>query len=422
MLATLGRAIKIGDLRARILFTLAMLLVFRLGVHVPTPGVIPERVAPLFATGSIFQLLDLFAGGALATVSVFAMSITPYINASIIVQLLTVVIPRLEELAKEGEEGRRRLTQLTRYGTVVMALLQAGGIAYYLHRAGALEWPGFPGMAVVAITLTAGTVLLMWIGEQITENGIGNGISLLIFAGIVSRLPHGLVTLTEMWRAGSVTLFQILLLVVLGLAVIVAVVWVTEGQRRIPVQYAKRVVGRRIYGGQSTHIPIRVNQAGVIPVIFAASLVALPLTVAGFFPQAGWSQFIGRWFGWGTPLNTVIYFWLIVGFTFFYTAITFNPQDIADNLRKYGGYIPGLRPGRPTAEYLARVVTRITVAGALFLALISVLPLLVRGVTQIATVYFGGTALLIVVGVALETMKQIEAHLLMRQYQGFMKR
>ena len=422
MLANLGRAVKIEDLRGRILFTLAMLLVFRLGVHVPTPGVIAERVAPLFATGSIFQLLDLFAGGALATVSVFAMSITPYINSSIIVQLLTVVIPRLEELAKEGEEGRRKLTQLTRYGTVVMALLQAGGISFYLNRAGALEWPGLPGMAVVAITLTAGTVLLMWVGEQITDKGIGNGISLLIFAGIVSRLPHGLVTLTEMWRAGSVNLFQILLLVVLGLAVIVAVVWVTEGQRRIPVQYAKRVVGRRIYGGQSTHIPIRVNQAGVIPVIFAASLVALPLTVAGFFPRAGWAQFVARWFDWGTPLNTVVYFWLIVGFTFFYTAITFNPQDIADNLRKYGGYIPGLRPGRPTAEYLARVVTRITVAGALFLALISVLPLLVRGVTHIATVYFGGTALLIVVGVALETMKQIEAHLLMRQYQGFMKR
>ena len=422
MLANLGRAVKIEDLRGRILFTLAMLLVFRLGVHVPTPGVIAERVAPLFATGSIFQLLDLFAGGALATVSVFAMSITPYINSSIIVQLLTVVIPRLEELAKEGEEGRRKLTQLTRYGTVVMALLQAGGISFYLNRAGALEWPGLPGMAVVAITLTAGTVLLMWVGEQITDKGIGNGISLLIFAGIVSRLPHGLVTLTEMWRAGSVNLFQILLLAVLGLAVIVAVVWVTEGQRRIPVQYAKRVVGRRIYGGQSTHIPIRVNQAGVIPVIFAASLVALPLTVAGFFPRAGWAQFVARWFDWGTPLNTVVYFWLIVGFTFFYTAITFNPQDIADNLRKYGGYIPGLRPGRPTAEYLARVVTRITVFGALFLGLISVLPLLVRGITNIASVYFGGTALLIVVGVALETMKQIEAHLLMRQYQGFMKR
>ncbi|MFS8641199.1 MAG: preprotein translocase subunit SecY [Symbiobacteriaceae bacterium] len=422
MLATLGRAVKIGDLRARILFTLAMLLVFRLGVHVPTPGVIPERVQDLFASGSIFSLLDLFAGGALATVSVFAMSITPYINSSIIVQLLTVVIPTLEEWAKEGEEGRRRLSQLTRYGTVVMALLQAGGIAVFLNRAGALEWPGFPGMAVVAITLTAGTVLLMWIGEQITDKGIGNGISLLIFAGIVSRLPAGLVTIVRMWQAGTVGVWQLALLVIIGLAVIVAVVWVTEGQRRIPVQYAKRVVGRRIYGGQSTHIPVRVNQAGVIPVIFAASLVALPLTIAGFFPRAGWAAFITRWFDWGTPLNTIVYFWLIIGFTFFYTAITFNPNDIADNLRKYGGYIPGLRPGRPTAEYLGRVVMRITVAGALFLALISVLPLLVRGITHIGSIYFGGTALLIVVGVALETMKQIEAHLLMRQYQGFMKR
>lgn len=422
MLATLGRAVKIGDLRARILFTLAMLLVFRLGVHVPTPGVIPEQVASLFASGSIFQLLDLFAGGALATVSVFAMSITPYINSSIIVQLLTVVIPRLEEWAKEGEEGRRKLMQLTRYGTVVLAFLQAGGIAFFLLRQRALEWPGFAGMAIVAMTLTAGTVLLMWIGEQITDKGIGNGISLLIFAGIVSRLPHGLVTLWELWRAGAVSVFQILLLVILGLAVIVLVVWVTEGQRRIPVQYAKRVVGRRIYGGQSTHIPIRVNQAGVIPVIFAASLLALPLTLAGFFPDAGWARFLVRWFDWGTPLHTTLYFWLIVAFTFFYTAITFNPEDVADNLRKYGGYIPGLRPGRPTAEYLARVVMRITVAGALFLAVISALPLFVRGVTDIASVYFGGTALLIVVGVALETMKQIEAHLLMRQYQGFMKR
>jgi len=418
MLDTLRRAWKIGDLRARILFTAAMLVVFRLGAHVPVPGIDSKIIQEMFKEGTLFGLLDLFSGGALKAFSIFAMSITPYINSSIIMQLLTLVIPKLEQLSKEGEEGRRKIQQYVRYGTVVLGLIQAIGMSIGLRNA--VISPGFWSYTVIAISLTAGTAFLMWLGEMITDRGIGNGISLLIFAGIVSRLPGGAANIYQYLRAGRISFFNLFLLSVIGVAVIAAVVLIQEGQRKIPVQYAKRVVGRKIYGGQSSFIPMRINQAGVIPVIFAASVLAFPVTVASFF-HTGWAAAIERYFGFRTPLYTALYALLIIFFTYFYTAVTFNPMDVANNIKKYGGFIPGLRPGRPTAEYLGRVLERITLPGAIFLAAIAVLPNFVMIVTDIPGLYFGGTALLIVVGVALETMKQIEAHLLMRHYQGFVK-
>lgn len=421
MLATVSRAFKVEDLRRRILFTLGMFVIFRIGVHIPVPGVDPVAIRQLFEAGTLFGLLDLFSGGALSAFSIFAMSIAPYINASIIMQLLTVVIPKFEEWSREGEEGRKKLTQFTRYGTVVLALIQAFGTAYFLQRSHALTNPGFSSVFLVAITLTAGTAFLMWLGEQITESGIGNGISLLIFAGIVSRLPEGLFRLIDLFRVGAINIFNAVLLLLLGAAVIVAVVIMNEGQRRIPVQYSKRVVGRRVYGGQSTHIPMRINSAGVIPVIFASSILAFPPTIAQFIP-ADWAQSFAEYFNFASPLYTTLYALMIIFFTYFYTAIQFNPADVSDNLRKHGGFIPGIRPGRPTTEYLDRVLIRLTLAGALFLAAISILPVFFSSLTNIPNLYFGGTALLIVVGVALETTKQIEAHLLMRQYEGFMRK
>lgn len=421
MLQSFTRALKLGDLRQRILYTLWMMVVFRIGAHIPVPGVNADAIRQLFEEGTLFGLLDLFAGGALSTFSIFAMSIAPYINASIIMQLLTVVVPKFEEWSREGEEGRRKLGQFTRYGTVVLALLQGLGIAYFLSQRGALDPGGALSVITVAITLAAGTAFLMWLGEQITQYGIGNGISLIIFAGIVSRLPFGLLRLVELFQVGAINIFNIIVLVVLGGIVIVAVVYIQEGQRRIPVHYSKRVVGRRIYGGQTTHIPMRINMAGVIPVIFAASLLALPPTIAAFIP-AGWAQSLASRFSFASPLYTLVYALLIIFFTYFYTAIQFNPADVSDNLRKHGGYIPGIRPGRPTTEYLERVLVRITLAGAIFLAAISVLPVFFSELTNIPNLYFGGTALLIVVGVALDTMKQIESHLLMRQYEGFIRR
>jgi len=414
------RAMQVPDLRRRLFFTLWMFFVFRLGAHVPVPGVDPRRIEELFATGTLFAFLDVFAGGALRAFSVFAMSIIPYINASIIMQLLTVVVPTFERWAKEGYEGRKRLTQWTRYGTVVLALVQGLAVAFFLRSQGALLSGGPAALAVIVIALTAGTTFLMWLGEQITEKGIGNGISLLVFAGIVSRLPAGLGNLVKLYEGGRINAFNILVMIVLGLIVIAGVVWVQQGQRRIPVHYARRVVGRRVYGGQSTHIPIRVNQAGVIPVIFAASVLAFPTTLAQFI-QHPWARAVANALNFGTALYTVLFALLVILFTYFYTAIIFNPNDVAENIKKYGGFIPGLRPGRPTSEYLARVLERITLPGALFLAFIAVLPVFFAGLTNIPNVYFGGTALLIVVGVSLETMKQVEAHLVMRHYQGFMK-
>ena len=422
MLDALKSSLKAGDLRKRIFFTLLMFFVFRIGAHIPVPGINAQAMEALVkGGGNILGFFDVISGGAFKRFSIFAMSITPYINASIIMQLLTVVIPKLEKMSKEGEEGRKKITQYVRYATIVLGFIQSLGMAFTLKAYGALITPGIGSYMLIAITLTAGTAFLMWLGEQITEKGIGNGISLIIFAGIVASLPGALMRIYEALRAGAINAFSVILLVVIAALVIAAIVAVNEGQRRIPVQYAKRVVGRRVYGGQSTHIPLKVNQAGVIPVIFASSILLFPSTIANFFPTSPAAQWVLRVFNWGGAAHTIFYALFIIFFTYFYTSITFNPMDVADNMKKYGGFIPGLRPGRPTAEYLDKILTRVTLSGAIFLALIAILPTFVLLTTKIQNVYFGGTGLLIVVGVALETMKQIESHLLMRHYQGFMK-
>jgi len=418
VLSALSNILKITELRQKVVFTLAMFLVFRAGTHIPVPGVDVSVIEQMFTSGNLFGLLDLFSGGALSKFSVFAMSITPYINASIIMQLLTVVVPKFEQWAKEGEEGRKKITQITRYGTVLLGFVQAIGMAIGLKAA--IINPSIGSMLLIALTLTAGTTFLMWLGEQITEKGIGNGISLIIFAGIVSRIPDGVYVIYQYLAAGTINYFNLLLFLIIGVAMIVLVISISQGQRRIPVQYAKRVVGRKTYGGHSTHIPLKVNQAGVIPIIFASSVLMFPVTIAQFI-NIPWVKTVADWFAWGTPLQTMLYALLIIFFTYFYTAVTLNISDMAENMKKYGGFIPGLRPGKPTADYLDKVMTRITLAGSVFLAFIAILPNFIAVVTNIPGVYFGGTALLIVVGVALDTMKQIEALVLMRHYQGFMK-
>lgn len=418
--STMGRAMQLGDLRRRILYTVLMFAVFRLGVHVPVPGINQAVLGQLFKQGTFFGLLNLFAGGALGVFAVFAMGVTPYINASIIMQLLTLVIPQVEAWSKEGPEGQKRINEWTRYGTVLLAVIQAVALSLYLRNGGGLLHPGLVPVAEIVVVLTAGTILLMWIGEQITEYGIGNGISLLIFAGIISRLPTGIGTVYTYVTSGRITWWNLLLFIILAILAVAAVVAVTQAALRIPVQYAKRVVGRRMYGGSSSYIPIRVNQAGVIPVIFAASVLTVPLTLTSF-TSAGWLQRLAPFFSTQNVWYELVYAALIIAFTFFYTSIVWNPNDVADNIKKYGGFIPGLRPGRPTADYLGRVLERITVLGAIFLAAIAVLPVLMMGATGIPNFYFGGTALLIVVGVALDTMMQVEGHMLMRHYQGFIR-
>lgn len=395
-----------------------MLGVFRIGVHIPVPGIDTKVISEIIAKGQLLGFFDIISGGAFKKFSVFAMSITPYINASIIIQLLTVVLPYYERLAKEGAEGQKKMQQHIRYGTVILGFIQAVGISIGLKTA--IINPGIGATLLIATSLTAGTAFLMWLGELITEKGIGNGISLIIFAGIVSRLPSGIVTMLEYLKTGTTNIFVVLLFVLVAVASIIAIVAVQEGQRRIPVQYAKRVVGRKVYGGQSTHIPLKVNQAGVIPIIFAISLLMFPGTIASWFPENSIAVWIKDVFNFQTIWYNLTYAILIILFTFFYTAISFNPQDISDNMKKYGGFIPGLRPGRPTTEYIKKVANRITLAGAIFLAGIAVLPSILMSATALP-LYFGGTSLLIVVGVALETMKQIESNLLMRHYQGFLK-
>ncbi|MGI6486244.1 MAG: preprotein translocase subunit SecY [Tepidanaerobacteraceae bacterium] len=418
MLEALRNAWKIPDLRNKIKFTMVMLIVFRIGSFVPVPGMDPEAVKAIVERGALLGFFDIIAGGAFSQFSVFAMSITPYINSSIIVQLLTIVIPKWEELAKEGEAGRKILAQYTRYGTVLLALIQGIGLSYGFRSA--MKNPGLMGTIVVVISLTAGTAFLMWLGEQITEKGIGNGISLLIFAGIVSRLPSSVFQVYSLVKVGTLNIFMLALFAVFAIAVIVCVIAIQQGERRVPVQYAKRVVGRRVYGGQSTHIPIKVNSAGVIPVIFAMSILMFPSTVAGFFPNSGFAVKLADTLEPGGWLYAVLYTLMIIFFTYFYTAVTFNPTDVADNMKKYGGFVPGIRPGRRTADYLNRIMTRITLVGAIFLAAIAIMPYLITGITSLQ-ISFGGTALLIVVGVALETMKMIEAQMVMRHYQGFLK-
>jgi preprotein translocase subunit SecY len=419
---------KIPELKRRLLITAGLLIAYRLGAHVPTPGIDGQVLAQFFdqMAQGLLGMVDLFSGGNLRRLSIFALGIMPYISASIILQLLTVVIPTLERLAKEGEAGRKKITQYTRYGTIVLSAIQALGIAYGLERmptpsgAPIVPYPGWGFRLLTTITLTAGTALIMWIGEQISEKGIGNGISLIIFAGIVVRLPSAISASYVLMTTGEMKLLTFVALCLLMLAVTAAVVLMQEGQRKIPVQYARRVVGRRVYGGQSTHIPLRINTAGVIPVIFASSLILFPATLTNFIPHP-WMRVIADAMSPGQFTYTVLYMALIIFFAYFYTAIVFNPVDLADNMKKYGGFIPGVRPGKKTAEHIDHVLTRITLPGALFLAVISVLPdYLIRWFN--VPFYFGGTSLLIVVGVALDTVRQMESHLLMRNYEGFLRR
>lgn len=420
MLDSLSNIFKITELRNKILYTLMMFAVFRAGIHIPVPGVDASVIESLFTSGNLFGLLDLFAGGALSKFSIFAMSITPYINASIIMQLLQSVVPQFEAWSKDGEDGRKKIAKVTRYGTVVLGFVQAAGMAFALRANNALVNNDFLSVFVVAIILIAGTCLLMWIGEQITAYGIGNGISLIIFAGIVARLPDGLETIYQYIQNGTINMFQAFLFAVIALAMIAVVVAVTQGQRRIPIQYAKRVVGRKMYGGHSTFLPLKVNQAGVIPIIFASSVLMFPVTIAQFIDN----EFVHKaadLFTWGTPLQTALYAILIFIFTYFYTAISINITDMADNMKKYGGFIPGIRAGKPTADYVDNVMTKITLAGAVFLAAVAIIPNFLGSITGVQGVYFGGTALLIVVGVALDTMQQIESLMVTRHYKGFVK-
>ena len=425
MLATLVNAWKIPDSRKKILFPLLMMVVVRLGCAIPIPGIDRSILTELFnsAQGGLFGLFDLFSGGAFSNFTIFALSITPYITASIILQLLTIAIPRLEALAKEGIEGRKKIVQYTRYLTVVLALIQAFGLTVGLFRSAIVD-KGIFSYIVIILTLTAGTAFLMWLGEQINENGVGNGISLIIFAGIIARLPVSLRDMIVAMREGTLSVVTFILFVVFAAVVVIGVILVQQGARKIPVQYAKRVVGRKMYGGQSTHIPIKVNQAGVIPVIFSISLLAFPLTITYFFPDTGFTDFVTKYLSpSGNPgvwVYGLLNFVLIIFFTYFYTAITFNPAEVANNMKANGGFIPGIRPGGPTVDYLGKVMVRITFVGAIFLAVISTLPTILSYFMNL-NVGFGGTSLLIAVGVALDTMKQIENQLVMRNYSGFLK-
>jgi preprotein translocase subunit SecY len=455
MLQAIRNIWDVPDLRKRVLFTLGLLAIYRLGNHVPTPGINAQSLIDFFEQnrGNWFGLVDMFSGGNLAKVTVFALGIMPYITASIILQLLTVVWPFLEKLSKEGELGRRKITQYTRYGTMLISVVQSFGIAVYLERMTVsnqfriVEHPGWAFKFMTVLTLTTGTCFIMWLGEQITERGIGNGMSLIIFAGIVVGFPRGALDTFQMIRRGELSLLAALILLAAMFLIVGAIVFVERGQRRIPVQYAKRVVGRRVYGGQTTHLPLRVNTAGVIPVIFASSIIAFPQTVASFFQaNNAWMQSVSEQLHWGMPLYNILYVSFIIFFCYFYTAIVFNPDDVAENMRKYGGFIPGIRPGKRTSEYIDHILGRITFGGAIYLALVAILPeFLITGlkVAPIPVIgppldmflsnnnlgwiteglhlnfYFGGTSLLIVVGVAMDTIAQVEAQLIMRHYDGF---
>ena len=446
----------IAELRKRVLFTLGLLVVYRIGSHITSPGVNLAALQQLAdqARGTMFGLYDMFSGQNLSQMTIFALGIMPYISASIILQLLTVVWPFLERISKEGELGRRKITQYTRYGTIVLAVVQSFGIAIWLERstqmAGGLPLVYESGWAfrlMTVLTLTTGTTLVMWLGEQITERGIGNGMSLIIYAGIVVGLPAAVITTFDQLRTGQMGLIRLVLLVAVMVFVIAAIIFVERGSRRITVQYAKRVVGRRMYGGASTHIPLKVNTGGVIPVIFASSILAFPATIAQMFANdpTHWMTRVTDQLTMGMPLYNLLYVSLIIFFAYFYTAIIFNPDDVAENMRKYGGFVPGIRPGKRTAEYIDTILTRITLAGALYLALIAILPdflitgfrvapipfvgdwldaALPRFITEGmgVTFYFGGTTLLIIVGVAMDTIQQVESQLIMRHYDGFMKK
>ena len=441
MFEAIRNIFKIPDLKRKILITLGLIAVYRIGAFVPTPGIDGLKLAQFFDNiaktqgGTLFGIMNMFSGGAMQRLTIFALGIMPYISASIILQLLTTVVPVLERLARQGEEGRKKITQYTRYGMVVLSVVQSFFIALWLenpaHFQGMqiVQYPGWGFRILTVVTLTTGTAFIMWLGEQIQERGIGNGISLIITAGIVSRLPAAIIQLISLASPGAggeaqIDPFKIVFLAFMFVAVIVAVVLITQGQRKIPVQYAKRVVGRKIYGGQSTYIPLRVNQSGVIPIIFAQSIILFPATIAGFVPNRA-LQGVASALMMGQPLYYVVYSLLILFFCYFYAAITFNPVDMANNMKRFGGFVPGIRPGKQTAEYLDFIMTRITLPGAIFLTIIAVLPSVINsqiGIPFLVASFFGGTGLLIIVGVMLDTMRQIESHMLMRHYEGFLKK
>jgi preprotein translocase subunit SecY len=421
-------AFKIPELKNRILFTLGLLAVYRIGAHIPTPGIDSQALAAFFqqTQGTLLGFFDMFSGGALSRLTVFALGIMPYISASIILELLTVVVPYLEKLKKEGEQGRKKITQYARYGTILLSAVQSLGISLGLESmqspTGALVVPnaGWAFRLMTMLTLTAGTAFIMWLGEQITERGIGNGISLIIFAGIVARLPSAVVNTFRLMETGEFNLLLLIFLLALMLAVVAAIVFMEAGHRKIPIQYAKRVVGRRMYGGQSTHLPLKLNTSGVIPPIFASSIISFPLTIATFTHHP-WLEWVSTALAPATPLYTLANVIMIFFFCYFYTAIIFNPMDVADNMKKYGGFIPGMRPGKRTAEYIDRTLTRLTFVGAIYLSFVVILPdYMIRYFN--VPFYFGGTGLLIVVGVAMDTMQQIESHLVMRHYESFLKK
>jgi preprotein translocase subunit SecY len=423
-----GNIFKIPELKKRILFTFALLIVYRIGVHVPTPGIDRIALAAFFkeTAGTLLGLFDMFSGGALERLSVFALGIMPYISASIILQLLTVTIPHLERLSKEGEQGRKKITQYTRYGTVLLSVIQGFGISVGLESmtspggAPVVIHPGLGFKLMTVLTLTAGTAFIMWLGEQITEHGIGNGISLIIFAGIVCRMPAAIGNTFRLLSTGDMGIFAIVILTLMMVLVVAFIIYMEQGQRRIPVQYAKRVVGRKMYGGQSTHIPLKVNTSGVIPPIFASSIIMFPATLASFV-TIPWMKQMADAMRPGNLIYETLYVGFIFFFCYFYTAVTFNPEDVADNMKKQGGYIPGIRPGKRTADYIDRVLTRITLGGAIYVSAVCVLPSLLMTKFNVPF-YFGGTALLIVVGVAIDTVAQIESHMLARHYEGFLKK
>ena len=428
MLGGIKNTASLPELRRRLLFTFLMLAVYRVGVQIPTPGINGEALAAFFEknAGTLFGMFNMFSGGALENFSIFALGIMPYISASIIIQLLTVVIPQLEALSKEGESGRRKITQYTRYGTVALSLIQSLFIAVGLE---GMSGPGGEAIVIVPgwqfkimtiITLTSGTAFIMWLGEQMTERGIGNGISLIIFAGIVARMPAAIVNTIQMVSAGEMNALFLIFLLVLMVLVVGIIIYFETAQRRIPIQYAKRVVGRKVYGGQSSHLPLKINVAGVIPPIFASSIMMFPATIGGLI-QIDWIQRVSASLSPGTIYYYILFTAFIVFFCFFYTAVTFNPVDVAENLKKHGGFIPGIRPGKKTSDFIDKALTRLTVIGAIYVSVICVLPTVLISKYNVPF-YFGGTALLIVVGVAIDTIAQIESHMVMRNYEGFMKK
>jgi preprotein translocase subunit SecY len=424
MFKKLNDMFEIQELKQRILFTIMLLIVYRIGSHITTPGVNVAALAEFFQSGGggVLGLYDFFVGGNLANATIFALGIMPYISASIILQLMQPVIPYLERLSKEGEEGRRKINQYTRYGTVGLSLMQSIGIAIFLEQLGVVANPGIAFKLLTMITMTAGTVFVMWLGEQITERGIGNGISLIIFIGIVARYPTDLInTIRSVFVANTLNPFVAMFLLAIMIAVVMLTVLITQGQRRIPVQYARRIIGRKMLSGRTTHLPLRINTAGVIPIIFAQSVIMLPSSYAALRRDSVFAQEMAYFMRPGGLVYILLYALIILFFAYFYTAVVFNPMDVAENMRKNGGFIPGIRPGKKTAEFIDKVLSRITFPGGIFLAFIAILPdLLIRRAN--VPFYFGGTGLLIVVGVALDTLQQIESHLLMRHYDGFLKR